>query len=109
MKSVRVLRAGSPAKRPSKHWQSQFRSYGRIADLSSSNNTMIAGAADFESAQFAGRNIWFGVREFAMAAAMNGIQLHGGTKVYGGTFFVFLDYLKAAVRLSAIKKPRLPM
>ena len=65
---------------------------------------MVAGAADFEPKQFAGRNIWFGVREFAMAAAMNGIQLHGGTKVYGGTFFVFLDYLKAAVRLSAIQK-----
>ena len=78
--------------------------WGGSADLSSSNNTMVAGAADFEPKQYAGRNIWFGVREFAMAAAMNGIQLHGGTKVYGGTFFVFLDYLKAAVRLSAIQK-----
>ncbi|PTQ83948.1 transketolase [Trichococcus patagoniensis] len=78
--------------------------WGGSADLSSSNNTMVANEADFEPAHFAGRNIWFGVREFAMASAMNGIQLHGGTKVYGGTFFVFLDYLKAAVRLSAIQK-----
>lgn len=46
----------------------------------------------------------FGVREFAMASAMNGIQLHGGSKVYGGTFFVFTDYLRPAVRLSAIQK-----
>ncbi|CZQ96310.1 transketolase [Trichococcus ilyis] len=78
--------------------------WGGSADLSSSNNTMVAGVSDFEPSDFSGRNIWFGVREFAMAAAMNGIQLHGGTKVYGGTFFVFLDYLKAAVRLSAIQK-----
>ncbi|MFV0559462.1 MAG: transketolase-like TK C-terminal-containing protein, partial [Enterococcus sp.] len=50
-----------------------------------------------------GRNIWFGVREFAMAAAMNGIQLHGGTRVYGGTFFVFTDYLRPAIRLASIQ------
>lgn len=78
--------------------------WGGSADLSSSNNTMIAGAADFEPGHYEGRNIWFGVREFAMAAAMNGIQLHGGTKVYGGTFFVFTDYLRPALRLSALQK-----
>lgn len=77
--------------------------WGGSADLSSSNNTMIANEKDFEPSQYEGRNIWFGVREFAMAAAMNGIQLHGGTKVYGGTFFVFVDYLRPAVRLAALQ------
>ncbi|MGC6767960.1 transketolase [Enterococcus sp. LJL51] len=78
--------------------------WGGSADLSGSNNTMIADELDFEPNQYEGRNIWFGVREFAMAAAMNGIQLHGGTKVYGGTFFVFADYLRPAIRLAAIQK-----
>lgn len=78
--------------------------WGGSADLSGSNNTMVAAEKDFEPGQYEGRNIWFGVREFAMAAAMNGIQLHGGTKVYGGTFFVFTDYLRPAIRLSAIQK-----
>ncbi|MGO3731893.1 MAG: transketolase [Vagococcus sp.] len=78
--------------------------WGGSADLSSSNNTMIGDETDFEPGQYEGRNIWFGVREFAMAAAMNGIALHGGTKVYGGTFFVFVDYLRPALRLSAIQK-----
>ncbi|NLM65600.1 MAG: transketolase [Enterococcus sp.] len=77
--------------------------WGGSADLSSSNNTMVAAEKDFEPGQYEGRNIWFGVREFAMAAAMNGIQLHGGTHVYGGTFFVFVDYLRPAVRLAAIQ------
>lgn len=77
--------------------------WGGSADLSSSNNTMVAAESDFEPGNYAGRNIWYGVREFAMAAAMNGIQLHGGTTVYGGTFFVFVDYLRPAVRLSAIQ------
>lgn len=78
--------------------------WGGSADLSSSNNTRIADEKDFEPGEYQGRNIWFGVREFAMAAVMNGIALHGGTKVYGGTFFVFVDYLKAAIRLAAIQK-----
>lgn len=77
--------------------------WGGSADLASSNNTRIADVVDFTPENPNGRNIWFGVREFAMAAAMNGIQLHGGTKVYGGTFFVFVDYLRAAVRLSALQ------
>lgn len=77
--------------------------WGGSADLSGSNNTMVAAEKDFEPGQYEGRNIWFGVREFAMAAAMNGIQLHGGTRVYGGTFFVFVDYLRPAVRLAAIQ------
>lgn len=77
--------------------------WGGSADLSASNNTMVAAEKDFEPGQYEGRNIWFGVREFAMAAAMNGIQLHGGSRVYGGTFFVFTDYLRPAVRLAALQ------
>ncbi|MBG9988894.1 transketolase [Aerococcaceae bacterium DSM 111176] len=76
--------------------------WGGSADLSGSNKTMVKGAGDFFPATRTGRNIWFGVREFAMSAMMNGILLHGGTKGYVSTFFVFTDYLKPAVRLSAI-------
>lgn len=77
--------------------------WGGAADLSSSNKTMISGSGDFQPDSYAGRNIWFGVREFGMACAMNGILLHGGTRVFGGTFFVFTDYLRAAIRLSALQ------
>ena len=78
--------------------------WGGAADLASSNKTVIAGEGDFQPESYEGRNIWFGVREFGMACAMNGITLHGGTRVFGSTFFVFSDYLKAAIRLSAIQK-----
>lgn len=78
--------------------------WGGSADLSGSNKTMIKDSGDFMPSNRSGRNIWFGVREFAMAAILNGVTLHGGTIIYGGTFFVFSDYLKAAVRLSAISK-----
>ena len=77
--------------------------WGGSADLSGSNNTTIAEEAEFQPGSYQGRNIWFGVREFAMAAAMNGIHLHGGTRVYGGTFFVFTDYLRPAIRMSALQ------
>lgn len=78
--------------------------FGGSADLAGSNNTRMNDEEDFDKTNYAGRNIWFGVREFAMAAALNGMALHGGLKVYGGTFFVFSDYLRPAVRLSAIQK-----
>jgi len=77
--------------------------WGGSADLSGSNNTTIADEPEFQPGSYEGRNIWFGVREFAMASAMNGIHLHGGTRIYGGTFFVFTDYLRPAVRMSAIQ------
>lgn len=76
--------------------------FGGSADLAGSNKTTVNGEEDFSRNNYAGRNIWFGVREFAMASAMNGMALHGGLKVYGGTFFVFSDYLRPAVRLSAL-------
>lgn len=78
--------------------------WGGSADLSSSNNTMNQSALDFSPENYAGRNIWYGVREFAMGAIMNGILLHGGTKTYAGTFFVFSDYLRPAIRLAALSK-----
>ncbi|MGN1386051.1 MAG: transketolase [Bacillus sp. (in: firmicutes)] len=76
--------------------------FGGSADLSESTKTMMKGIGDFTAASYEGRNIWFGVREFAMGAALNGMALHGGLKVFGGTFFVFSDYLKAAIRMSAL-------
>ena len=78
--------------------------WGGSADLSASNNTMVKVESDFQPDNYLGRNIWFGVREFAMAAAMNGIALHGGTRVYGGTFFVFSNYLLPAVRMAALQQ-----
>ncbi len=78
--------------------------FGGSADLASSNNTMMKEEEDFTKTNYAGKNIWFGVREFAMGAALNGMALHGGLKVYGGTFFVFSDYVRPAIRLSAIMK-----
>ncbi|MFC4768294.1 transketolase [Effusibacillus consociatus] len=75
---------------------------GGSADLASSNMTLLKGESNFSSRDYSGRNIWFGVREHAMGAALNGMALHGGVKVYGGTFFVFSDYLRPAMRLSAL-------
>ncbi|WP_232699556.1 transketolase [Brevibacillus daliensis] len=75
---------------------------GGSADLAGSNNTLIKGAGDFLPGSYEGRNLWFGVREFAMGAALNGMMLHGGVKAYGGTFFVFSDYVRPAVRMSAL-------
>lgn len=77
---------------------------GGSADLAGSNNTTIKGEADLVPGEYNGRNIWFGVREFAMGAALNGMTLHGGLKVFGGTFFVFSDYLRPAIRLAALMK-----
>ncbi|MFC7441368.1 transketolase [Laceyella putida] len=77
---------------------------GGSADLASSNNTLMKNEGIFHAEDFSGRNIWFGVREHGMAAAMNGMMLHGGVRVYGGTFLVFSDYLRPAVRLSALSK-----
>jgi transketolase len=78
--------------------------FGGSADLASSNNTTLKDFPVFHQEDYAGRNVWFGVREFAMAAALNGLSLHGGVRPYGGTFFVFSDYLRPAVRLSALMK-----
>ena len=76
--------------------------FGGSADLAGSNKTMLKGEKDFLPGTYEGRNIWFGVREFGMGAALNGMALHGGLHVYGGTFFVFSDYLRPAIRLAAL-------
>jgi len=76
--------------------------FGGSADLAGSNKTTINDEADFTKADYAGRNIWFGVREHAMGAALNGMALHGGLHVFGGTFFVFSDYLRPSIRLASI-------
>ena len=78
--------------------------WGGSADLFSSNKTNIKETEAFRDKTPAGRNLWYGVREFAMAAIGNGIIAHGGTFHHVSTFFVFSDYLKAAVRLSALSK-----
>lgn len=77
--------------------------FGGSADLAHSNMTYIKADGLQDADHPLNRNIQFGVREFAMAAVLNGMALHGGLRVYGGTFFVFSDYLKAAVRLSALQ------
>lgn len=77
---------------------------GGSADIAESNKTIIKDSNQFTKENYAGKNILFGVREFAMAAALNGMALHGGIKVYGGTFFIFSDYMRSAVRLSALMK-----
>ena len=77
---------------------------GGSADLSPSNNSVMAGREYFSPTDRGGTNLHFGIREFAMAAISNGITLHGGLHAYCATFMVFSDYLKAALRLSAIMK-----
>ncbi|WP_245629750.1 transketolase [Alicyclobacillus sendaiensis] len=75
---------------------------GGSADLSKSNNTMIKDEDHFKAPDYAGKNVFYGVREHAMGAMMNGICLHGGVFPYAGTFLVFVDYLRPAVRLAAL-------
>ena len=76
---------------------------GGSADLAHSNMTYIKEDGLQDDAHRLNRNIQFGVREFAMGTILNGMALHGGLRVFGGTFFVFSDYLKAAIRLSALQ------
>ena len=79
---------------------------GGSADLTGSNLTVTKGLRSITASDFSGRYIHYGVREHGMAAAMNGIALHGGLIPYGGTFLVFSDYARGAMRLSALMKQR---
>ena len=79
---------------------------GGSADLTGSNNTKTASTLPFSAADYSGRYVYYGIREFGMAAAMNGMALHGGVLPYGGTFMVFSDYCRNAIRLSAIQQAR---
>ena len=77
---------------------------GGSADLTPSNNTKTKTLAAVTKDNFSGRYIHYGIREHGMAAAMNGLALHGGIIPYGGTFLVFTDYLRPALRLSALMR-----
>lgn len=78
--------------------------WGGSADLFASNKTQINESDRFSKENPGGRNLWFGVREFGEATVLNGIALHGGTRVYGSTFLAFSDYMRSAIRLSALQK-----
>jgi transketolase len=79
---------------------------GGSADLTGSNNTKTKGLEPLTASNYAGRYIYYGIREFGMACAMNGMALHGGVIPYGGTFLVFTDYARPAIRLSALQKAK---
>ncbi|MDQ2663128.1 MAG: transketolase, partial [Candidatus Eremiobacteraeota bacterium] len=79
---------------------------GGSADLDPSTKTYLRGEGDFQPGNYAGRNMHYGVREHAMAAASNGLALHGGLLPFSATFFNFLDYMKGAVRLAALNSVR---
>lgn len=76
--------------------------FGGSADLAPSNKTNMKNRESFSSENYSGSNIHFGVREHGMGAALNGMALHGGVRPYGGTFFIFTDYMKPAMRLSSL-------
>ncbi|MEK6638548.1 MAG: transketolase [Pseudomonadota bacterium] len=79
---------------------------GGSADLTGSNNTKTKSTNSLTKNDYSGRYVNYGIREFGMAAAMNGMALHGGIIPYGGTFLVFSDYCRAAIRLSALQRVR---
>jgi transketolase len=79
---------------------------GGSADLTGSNNTKTKALEPLTADNYGGRYVYYGIREFGMAAAMNGMALHGGVIPYGGTFLVFTDYARPAIRLSALQKAR---
>src|SRR5699024_7822212 len=76
--------------------------FGGSADLAGSNKSNVKDAVDFDKDTPEGKNIWFGVREFAIGAAVNGVAAHGVLHPYVAAFYVYSDYLKPALRLSAI-------
>ena len=79
---------------------------GGSADLTGSNNTKTKATAPFGVSDYSGRYVYYGIREFGMAAAMNGMALHGGIIPYGGTFLVFSDYCRNAIRMSALQRQK---
>lgn len=79
---------------------------GGSADLTGSNNTKTKSTGPLTRDDYAGRYVYYGIREFGMACAMNGMALHGGVIPYGGTFLVFSDYMRAGIRLAALQQQR---
>ena len=80
--------------------------WGGSADLTGSNKTDVSGATTFQKTRRDGRNLRYGIREHGMAAAMNGMALHGGVIPYGGTFLTFSDYMRPSIRLAALMHQR---
>ena len=80
----------------------EFISECQLSQETGSNNTNWSGSKAIQADDFSGNYIFYGVREFAMTAIMNGMCLHGGFRPYGGTFLVFLDYARNAVRMAAL-------
>jgi len=79
---------------------------GGSADLTGSNNTKTKSTGPLTKDEYSGRYVYYGIREFGMACAMNGIALHGGVIPYGGTFLVFSDYMRGGIRLAALQQQR---
>jgi transketolase len=107
--------ACDPVKRATRHWSEHVLEHllpvvpgliGGSADLTGSNNTKIKGQPVISRGNFAGTYIHYGVREHGMAAAMNGMAVYGGLIPYGGTFLIFTDYCRPAIRLSALMRQR---
>jgi len=107
--------AASTAKKATRNWSEATLDHllpalpaliGGSADLTGSNNTRIKDQPVVARGNFAGSYIYYGVREHAMAAVMNGLALHGGLIPYGGTFLVFSDYCRPAIRLSSLMRQR---
>jgi transketolase len=123
--TVKSIRAGiseakrkaacDPVKRATRHWSEHALEHllpavpgliGGSADLTGSNNTKVKSQAVISRGNFAGTYVHYGVREHGMAAAMNGMALYGGLLPYGGTFLIFTDYCRPAIRLSAVMRQR---
>src|SRR3546814_6987957 len=79
---------------------------GGSADLTGSNNTKTKSTGPLTKDDYSGRYVYYGIREFGMACAMNGMALHGGVIPYGGTFLVFSDYMRGGIRLAALQQIR---
>jgi transketolase len=115
IKAAKTAFASDPVKRGTRNWSEMTLDritpampalIGGSADLTGSNNTKAKGQDVIKKGAFAGSYIHYGIREHAMAAAMNGLALYGGLVPYGGTFLVFTDYCRPAIRLSALMRRR---
>jgi transketolase len=115
IKAAKTAFASDTAKRGTRNWSEMTLDritlampalIGGSADLTGSNNTKAKGQGVIKKGDFAGSYIHYGIREHGMAAAMNGLSLYGGLVPYGGTFLVFTDYCRPAIRLSALMRRR---
>ncbi len=115
VKAAKQEAAGADAKAATRVWSQRALGHlvpavpallGGSADLTGSNNTKVSGQDILNAENYAGRYIHYGIREHGMAAAMNGLALYGGLIPYGGTFLVFTDYCRPAIRLSALMQQR---